>query len=108
MAVNDCRASSRQLAALWSTATGVSFVNSSMSAAPWIACKGALIQDPPHGKLSMAASAMITEPDKLIDTKLSFQMNQASICGTMMDAFVLEAMPVNAAFQSALSNYIVP
>ncbi|GFX42084.1 hypothetical protein TNCV_2134991 [Trichonephila clavipes] len=30
--------------------------------------------------------------------------NHASICGTMMAAFVLEAMPVNAAFQSALSN----
>ncbi|GFU48625.1 uncharacterized protein TNCV_1439941 [Trichonephila clavipes] len=27
--------------------TIVDFVNSSMSAAPWIACKGAFIQDPP-------------------------------------------------------------
>ncbi|GFV53333.1 transposable element Tcb2 transposase [Trichonephila clavipes] len=29
------------------------------------------------------------------------------ICGTMMAAFVLDAMPVNAAFQSALLNEIV-
>ncbi|GFU04638.1 hypothetical protein TNCV_4377181 [Trichonephila clavipes] len=50
---------------------------------------------------------MIPEPDKLISTKLSFEMNHASICGTMMAAFVLDAMPVNVAFQSALSNDIV-
>ncbi|GFV52940.1 transposable element Tcb2 transposase [Trichonephila clavipes] len=50
---------------------------------------------------------MSTEPGKLIGTKLSFQMNHASICGTMMAAFVLDAMLVNAAFQSALSNDIV-
>ncbi|GFU84056.1 hypothetical protein TNCV_679551 [Trichonephila clavipes] len=34
------------------------FINSSTSAPPWIACKGTLIQDLPHGKPSMAASAM--------------------------------------------------
>ncbi|GFS92932.1 FLJ37770-like protein [Trichonephila clavipes] len=45
---------------------------------------------------------MSTEPGKLIDTKLSFQMNHASICETMMAAFVLDALPVNAAFQSEL------
>ena len=50
---------------------------------------------------------MSTEPGKLIGTKLSFQINQDSICGTMMAAFVLNVMPVNAAFQSALSNDIV-
>ncbi|GFW39539.1 uncharacterized protein TNCV_3908481 [Trichonephila clavipes] len=50
---------------------------------------------------------MNTEPDKLIGTKLSLEMNHASICLTMMAAFVLDAMPVNAAFQSALSNDIV-
>ena len=49
---------------------------------------------------------MSTEPGKLIGTKLSFQMNHASIYGTIMAAFVLEAMPVNAAFQSALSNIV--
>ncbi|GFW47845.1 transposable element Tcb2 transposase [Trichonephila clavipes] len=37
-------------------------------------------------------------PGKLIGTKLSFQMNHASVCGTMMAAFVLDAIPVNAAF----------
>ena len=50
---------------------------------------------------------MSTEPGKLIGTKLSFQMNYASICGTMMTAFVLDAMPVNSAFQRALSKDIV-
>ncbi|GFV46125.1 transposable element Tcb2 transposase [Trichonephila clavipes] len=34
---------------------------------------------------------MSTEPGKLIVTKLSFQMNHASICGTIMAAFVLDA-----------------
>ncbi|GFW01231.1 uncharacterized protein TNCV_4514301 [Trichonephila clavipes] len=110
MAVNGCTVSSRQLAALWPTTTGVLVLTSSPSAAPWIACKGAFIQDPPHGKPLTAASAMgsmSTEPGKLIGIKLSFQMNHASICGTMMVTFVLDAMPVNAAFQSALSNDIV-
>ena len=50
---------------------------------------------------------MNTEPDKLIGTKESFRINHASICRTMMAAFVLDAMPVNAAFQSVLSNEIV-
>ncbi|GFV29216.1 hypothetical protein TNCV_4602481 [Trichonephila clavipes] len=35
------------------------------------------------------------------------QMNCASICGTMIAAFVLVATAVNAAFQIVLSNYIV-
>ena len=50
---------------------------------------------------------MSTEPGKLIGTKLPFQMNHASVCGTMMAAFVLDTMLVNAASQSALSNDIV-
>ncbi|GFX17109.1 uncharacterized protein TNCV_4266351 [Trichonephila clavipes] len=50
---------------------------------------------------------MSSEPGKLIGTKLPFQMNHASICETMMTAFVLDGMPVNAAFQSALSNDIL-
>ncbi|GFW27061.1 transposable element Tcb2 transposase [Trichonephila clavipes] len=44
---------------------------------------------------------MSTEPGKLIDSKLSFQMNHASICEITMAAFVFDAMPVNTAFQSA-------
>ena len=50
---------------------------------------------------------MSTKSVKFICTKLSFQMNHASISGTMMGTFVLDAMPVNAAIQSKLSNYIV-
>ncbi|GFU02694.1 hypothetical protein TNCV_535201 [Trichonephila clavipes] len=45
---------------------------------------------------------MSTEPGKLIGPKLSFQMNDSSICGTMVAAFVLDAMPENAAFQKGL------
>ncbi|GFW28384.1 hypothetical protein TNCV_4640491 [Trichonephila clavipes] len=41
---------------------------------------------------------MSTEPGKLISTKLFFQMNHASVWGTVMAAFVLYAMLVNAAF----------
>ena len=50
---------------------------------------------------------MSTEPGKLIGTKLSFQINNASICGTMMAALVLNAMPVNVFFLSVLSNDII-
>ena len=51
---------------------------------------------------------MSTKPGKLTGTNLSFQMNHSSICGTIMAAFVLDAaMPINAAFMSALSNDIV-
>ncbi|GFX53459.1 uncharacterized protein TNCV_4652491 [Trichonephila clavipes] len=50
---------------------------------------------------------MSTEPGKLIGTKLSFQMNHASVCGTMSTVFVLDAMPVKATFYSALTNDIV-
>ena len=50
---------------------------------------------------------MSTEPGKLIGTKLSFQMYDSSVCGTMMTAFVLDAVPVSAAFQSAFSNDIL-
>ena len=51
---------------------------------------------------------MSKEPGKLICTKLSFQINHASVLGTTMAALVLDAMSVNAdAYQSALSNDIV-
>ena len=50
---------------------------------------------------------MGTEPGKLIRTKWSFQINHTSVSGTIMAALVLNAVPVNAAFQSALSNDIV-
>ena len=48
-----------------------------------------------------------TKPGKLIDTKISFQNNHASIRGTMMAAVVLNVMAVNALFENALSNDIV-
>ncbi|GFW55034.1 uncharacterized protein TNCV_2786491 [Trichonephila clavipes] len=38
--------------------TNVGFVNSATSAGSWIACKGALIRDPSHGKPLTAASTM--------------------------------------------------
>ena len=38
--------------------TNAGLVNSCTSAKPWTTCKGAFIQDPPHGKSSTAASAM--------------------------------------------------
>ncbi|GFU79329.1 hypothetical protein TNCV_2138521 [Trichonephila clavipes] len=38
--------------------TNATYVNSSTSAASWIACKGAFIPDPPHGKPLMAATAL--------------------------------------------------
>ncbi|PRD23958.1 UNVERIFIED_CONTAM: hypothetical protein NCL1_45018 [Trichonephila clavipes] len=41
---------------------------------------------------------MSTEPSNMIGTKLSFQMNHASICETMMAAFMLDAIPVNDVF----------
>ena len=47
---------------------------------------------------------MSTEPGKLIGTRLSFQVNHVS---TMMTGYVLDSMPVNAAFHSALSNDIL-
>ncbi|GFV35166.1 transposable element Tcb2 transposase [Trichonephila clavipes] len=112
MAVNDHTASSRQLAAHWSTATGV--LMSALSIRRRLLHRGLRARVPLY-RIPLTANhrrcvcngLMNTEPGKLIGTKLSFQMNHASICGTMMTAFVLDAIPVNAAFQSALSTDIV-
>ncbi|GFT35980.1 hypothetical protein TNCV_4342901 [Trichonephila clavipes] len=49
---------------------------------------------------------MNTEPGWLIGNKLSFLKNSVLVCETMMTTFVLDAMPVNTAFHSALSNVI--
>ncbi|GFX41423.1 uncharacterized protein TNCV_3489641 [Trichonephila clavipes] len=86
MAVNYRTASSRQLEARWSTATE----SPSRQTIDGCVCDGLIS----------------TEPGKLIGTKLSFQMNHASICETMMAASMVDAIPVNAAFQRALSNDI--
>ncbi|GFV72776.1 uncharacterized protein TNCV_1232901 [Trichonephila clavipes] len=75
MAMNDRTASSGQLAARWSTATG----SPSRQTIDGCVCNW----------------LMNTEPDRLICSKLSFQINRALICGTMMAAFVLDAMPEN-------------
>ncbi|GFV40809.1 hypothetical protein TNCV_2590561 [Trichonephila clavipes] len=51
--------SSRQLAARWSTATGVLMsallIRRRLFSSPWIACKVAFTKDPPHGKPSTVA-----------------------------------------------------
>ncbi|GFX37715.1 HTH_Tnp_Tc3_2 domain-containing protein [Trichonephila clavipes] len=112
MAMNDRTASSRQLAARLSTATSV--LMSASSIRQRLLHRGLRARFLYTGSLSRQTIngcicnwLMSTEPGKLIGTKLSFQMNHASICGTMMAAFVLDATPVNAVFQSALSNDIV-
>ncbi|GFW19609.1 transposable element Tcb2 transposase [Trichonephila clavipes] len=111
MALNDRTASYRQLAARWSTATGVLMLASSICRR--LLRRGLRASVPlyrvphtaNHRRLSLQW-AHEHEHGKLIGTKLLFQMNHASICGTMMAVFMLEAMPANAAFQSALSNDI--
>ncbi|GFU75057.1 HTH_Tnp_Tc3_2 domain-containing protein [Trichonephila clavipes] len=113
MAVNGHTDSSRQLAARWSTATRV--LISAMPTRRRLPRRGLRARvplcriPPPRQTIDsyVCNRLMSTEPGKLIGTKLSFQMNHVSICGTMMATFVLDAMPVNAAFQSALSNDIV-
>ncbi|GFX93894.1 HTH_Tnp_Tc3_2 domain-containing protein [Trichonephila clavipes] len=113
MVVNDRTASSRQLTARWSTSTGL--LTSASSIRRRLLHRGLrarmpLYRIPPSRQTidgCVQNELMSTEPCKLIGTKLSFQMNHASICGTMMVAFVLDAMPLNDDFQSALSNDIV-
>ncbi|GFU52793.1 hypothetical protein TNCV_4788351 [Trichonephila clavipes] len=66
MAQTDRTASSRQLAAQWSTATVVNsytcfivcFINSETSAAAWAARKDSFIQDSSHAKPSPPAATM--------------------------------------------------
>ncbi|GFV57230.1 transposable element Tcb1 transposase [Trichonephila clavipes] len=112
MAVNDRTASSRQLAARSSTATGVLMSASSIHRHPLhhglrqgCLYTGSLSQQTIDS--CVCNGLMSTETGKLIVTKFSFQMNHTSICRTMIAAFVLNAMPVYAAFQSLLPNDIV-
>ncbi|GFS76420.1 HTH_Tnp_Tc3_2 domain-containing protein [Trichonephila clavipes] len=112
MAVNNRTASFRQVAARWSTTTGVLMSASSIRRRLLRhgLCAIVLLYRIPSRQTidgCVCNRLMSTEPGKLIGTKLSFQMNHASICGTMMVAFVSDARPVNAAFQSALWNDIV-
>ena len=48
-----------------------------------------------------------TELNKLIGTKLFFKMNYASVSGSIVAAFVFDAMLVNLACQSTLSSDIL-
>ncbi|GFV33587.1 transposable element Tcb2 transposase [Trichonephila clavipes] len=99
---NEHTASSRQLAARWFPATGVLMSTSDVCCT--VDCvQGCLYTGSPSRQFiggCVCNWSMSTEPSKLISTKLSFQRNLASICGTMMAAFVFHAVPVNAAFQS--------
>ncbi|GFY19745.1 HTH_Tnp_Tc3_2 domain-containing protein [Trichonephila clavipes] len=107
MAMSDHTASSRQLAARWSTATGVLMSASSIRC---LLHRGLRERVPLYRQTidGCVCNGLVSrEPGKLIGPKLSFQMNYSSICGTIMAVFVLDAMPVNAAFKSALSNAIV-
>ena len=101
--------------------THVGFVNSPTLAAPWIACKRAFIQDLPHGEPSTTASAIDSLAQNLASwlapsylfrwTMLQFMIQwiiNDSINHSMEHyGRVLDTMPVNAAFQIALSNDIL-
>ena len=68
------------------------------------------IQDPPLGQTTDGCvynRFINTDLSTLIRTKLSFQMNLASICVTIMAAFLFDAMMVNGSLQSVLTNDIV-
>ena len=99
--VNSRTASFRQLAARWSTNTGVLMSASSI--------RRLLLHHGLSARVTLSPSRqtidgcdcsglMSTEPLKLISAKFSFQMNHASNCETMMVAFVLDAMEVNSAY----------
>ncbi|GFY07207.1 HTH_Tnp_Tc3_2 domain-containing protein [Trichonephila clavipes] len=110
--MNNRTTSSRQLTTRWSTAIGV--LMSASSIRRRLLHRGLRARVPIYRSSSRRSidgcvcnGLMSIGPGKLIGTKLSFQMIHASICGFMMAAFVLDAMPVNAAFQSALSNDFV-
>ncbi|GFW12050.1 transposable element Tcb2 transposase [Trichonephila clavipes] len=111
MEVNDRKACSRQLAARLSTATGV--LMSASSIRRRLLHRGLRARVPLYriplttNHRRVCIRLMSTEPGKLIGTKLSFQMNHASICGTMMAAFMLDAMPVHAAFWSERHNGLI-
>ncbi|GFV08461.1 uncharacterized protein TNCV_2936771 [Trichonephila clavipes] len=109
IAVNDCTVSSRQLAARWSTATGVLMSASSMSGAPWIECKGAFIQDPltaNHRRLSLqwAHERRARQADwhQVVFSDES-RFNLWDYDGRIR----VRHYPVNAAFWKALSKDIV-
>ncbi|PRD33728.1 UNVERIFIED_CONTAM: hypothetical protein NCL1_16777 [Trichonephila clavipes] len=95
MAVNDHTTSSRKLIAqqvlVYSyRCTNVGFVNVCCNVDCVERClyTGAPSRQTIEG--CVCNGPMSTEPGKLIGTKLSFQMNHASICWTVMATFVLD------------------
>ncbi|GFX58055.1 transposable element Tc1 transposase [Trichonephila clavipes] len=113
MAQTDCTASSRKLAAQWSTATGVSLCASSIQRR--LLQRGLRARIPFYaGFLSRKTIAtcgytgpMCIGAGVLIGSRSSFLTNPASICGTMKAEFESGSMPVNGTFRSALSNATV-
>ena len=86
------------------------FIYSSTSAEPWTAWKGVFIQDPPHGKPSTAASTMGSWAQSLESWLVSnyfFRWTTLQFVGLDGRVRVLYTIPVNAAFQSTLSNDVV-
>ncbi|GFW42256.1 hypothetical protein TNCV_1207111 [Trichonephila clavipes] len=74
----------------------------SMTTTLWSVCKDSFIQfykgtysSQKTIDVCISNGLINTEPGRLIGNKLSFLMNPALICGTMMAAFFLDAMPVN-------------
>ena len=108
-AMNDCTAFSRYLEKGWPTATRctiIGFVNSLMSAPRGLRTRMSLYRIFYTANCrqlclmghSTNSRLMSTEPGKLIGTILFFEMNHAIICGTMMTAFAIDSMLINAVF----------
>ncbi|GFU91862.1 transposable element Tcb2 transposase [Trichonephila clavipes] len=112
MAMNDRTVTSRQLAARWSTATGV--LMSASSIRQRLLHRGLRARVPLYRfplttnhrwlRLQWAHEQRTWQGDW---HQVVFSDESRFNFGTMMAAFVLDAMPVNAAFQSALLNDIV-
>ena len=113
MGMIDLKASSKQLAECWSSATSVLMSASWIfftSVTQWTTRKGAFTQISSHGKSSTAGSAIGSWAQNLVNwlsPSYIFLINHTSVCRTMMDLFVLDAMPVSAASQNVLSTDIV-
>ncbi|GFU47847.1 transposable element Tc1 transposase [Trichonephila clavipes] len=104
MAQMDRTASSRQLAAQWSTATGVSLCASSIQRR--LLQRGLRARIPLY-RIFLTQNHRPLRLQWMTGSRSSFLTNPASICGTMMAEFVSGAMPVNGTFRSALSNATV-
>ncbi|PRD33858.1 UNVERIFIED_CONTAM: Transposable element Tcb2 transposase [Trichonephila clavipes] len=108
MAVNDRTASSRQLAARWSTATGV--LMSASSIRRRLLHRGLRARMPLY-RISLTANhrrlrLQWTHEHRAWQAYWHQVIFSDESRFNLMAAFVLDAMPVNAAFQSALSNDI--